>query len=125
MDSLSTINFVLEILPSIKDHHFRSSSIYQYLDGLLKVVEQLFGDNSQCNADLINIGNLQLPYFSMGTINSHHLFGLDELIIFSFYQRNIGRYKSVADLGANIGLHSICLSKFGYTVDSFEPIQII
>ena len=122
MESLSTINFILQILPCIKQFHARSSSTYQYLDGLLKpAVEQLFGANSKCNADLIYIGNLQLPYFSMGAINSTHLFGLDELIIFSFYQKNVGLYKSVADLGANIGLHTICLSKLGFNVNSFEP----
>ena len=122
MEPLSTINFILQILPSIKKFHSRTSPIYQYLDGLLKpAVEELFGANSNCKADLTDIGNLHLPYFSMGAINSTHLFGLDELLIFSFYQSNITRYKSVADLGANIGLHSICLSKLGFTVDSFEP----
>ncbi|QNJ30607.1 methyltransferase/ FkbM family domain protein [Synechococcus sp. PROS-9-1] len=122
MKSLSTLNFILQILPSINHSHARSSSIYQYLDGLLKpAIDDLFGANSDCSADLVNIGNLCLPYFSMGTINSTHLFGLDELIIFSFYQKNIHRYKSVADLGANIGLHSISLSKLGFSVDSYEP----
>lgn len=122
MNSLATINFIIEILPSIQTFHSRSSQVYQYLDSLLKpAVEDLFGANSDCNADLIDIGNLNFPYFSMGAINSTHLFGLDELLIFSFYRTNISRYKAVADLGANIGLHSIFLSKLGFTVDSFEP----
>ena len=122
MNSLATINFIIEILPSIQAFHSRSSPVYQYLDSLLKpAVEDLFGVNANCNADLIDIGNLHFPYFSMGAINSTHLFGLDELLIFSFYRKNITRYKTVADLGANIGLHSIFLSKLGFTVDSFEP----
>jgi FkbM family methyltransferase len=57
----------------------------------------------------------------MGSISSLHLFGIDELIIFSFYWANRGRYKNVLDLGANIGLHSILLSKWGYNVRCYEP----
>ena len=122
MNALSTINFIIEILPSIQSYHSRSSPVYQYLDDLLKpAVEELFGANSSCNADLIDIGSLDFPFFSMGAINSTHLFGLDELLIFSFYKNNSTRYKTVADLGANIGLHSIILSKLGFDVDSFEP----
>lgn len=122
MNSQATINFIIETLPSIQKFHSRSSSVYQYLDALLiPAVEDLFGANSSCIADIKDIGSLNFPYFSMGAINSTHLFGLDELLIFSFYKRNINRYKRVADLGANIGLHSILLSKLGFTVDSFEP----
>ena len=122
MNSLATINFIFEILPSIRQYHSRSSSVYQYLDSLLKPsVEDLYGAESNCKADLIDIGCLHLPFYSMGAINSTHLFGLDEFLIFSFYRKNINRYKAVADLGANIGLHSILLSKLGFTVDSFEP----
>ncbi len=58
---------------------------------------------------------------SMGQINSTHLFGLDELIIFSFYLKNKNRYKKVFDIGANIGLHSIVLAKTGFDVLSYEP----
>ena len=122
MDSLTTINFILECLPSLKDHHSRSSSVYQYLDALLKdAVTDIYGSTGTCSAELFGLGKLSLPFFSMGSINSTHLFGLDELLIFSFYRKNIDRYKSVADLGANIGLHSICLSKYGFDVDSYEP----
>jgi FkbM family methyltransferase len=57
----------------------------------------------------------------MGEIKSTHLFGLDELIIFSFYLKNKNIYKKVFDIGANIGLHSIILSKAGFNVISYEP----
>jgi len=121
-DSLCSLNFVLEALPSLWRYHSRNSSIYTYLDSLVKpAIQELYGKNSECNSRLIGLGNFHLPFFSMGAIDSTHLFGLDELIIFSFYARNRDRYSKVADLGANIGLHSICLSKLGYKVDSFEP----
>ena len=57
----------------------------------------------------------------MGEINTTNLFGLDELIIFSFYRANKSKYKKVADLGANVGLHSIILSLLEFNVTSYEP----
>ena len=66
-------------------------------------------------------GRLIFPYFSMGNIDSLKLFGLDELILFTFYWQNQSRYKKVADMGANIGLHSILMSKLGWEVHSYEP----
>ncbi len=66
-------------------------------------------------------GPLVLPYFRMGAIDSLDLFGLDELIIFSFYHANRGRYQRAIDIGANLGLHSIVLGKCGLSVKSFEP----
>lgn len=62
----------------------------------------------------------QLPYHSMGNINTTHLFGIDELIILSFYKQQSHRYKKVLDLGGNIGLHTIVLSKLGMQVDCYE-----
>ncbi len=57
----------------------------------------------------------------MGAVSSVNLFDLDELIIFSFYWENRKRYKKVADIGANIGLHSLILSRCGFKVRSYEP----
>ena len=67
------------------------------------------------------IGSITFPYFQMGAIDSLDLFGLDELILFAFYWRNRNRYQSVADIGANIGLHSVILGKMGIDVTSYEP----
>ncbi len=56
-----------------------------------------------------------------GGISSVDLFGPDEMILFAFYWLNRSRYRTVVDLGANVGLHSIVLAKMGFTVHSFEP----
>lgn len=71
--------------------------------------------------DLGELGRLRFPFHVMGTINSTHLFGLHELILFSFYWKNRDRYKLVADLGANIGLHSLVLELMGFSTKAYEP----
>ena len=57
----------------------------------------------------------------MGAIDTLDLFGLDELIIFSFYWVNRHNYKISADVGANLGLHSILMSRCGWQVSAYEP----
>lgn len=71
--------------------------------------------------ELIPFGDIIFPYHKMGTIDSLDLFGIDELILFSFYWANRAKYKNVLDLGANIGLHSIILDRCGYNVVAYEP----
>ena len=44
-----------------------------------------------------------------------------ELIIFAFYWVNKLKYKKIADIGANIGLHSILMSKCNWVVNAYEP----
>ncbi len=91
---------------------------------LHKEIEQIFCVENNYTCDLHAFGSITLPYFSMGNINSHHLFGLDELIIFNFYAKNKTRYKRMLDMGANIGLHTIMALKNGFHVTSFEPDPI-
>jgi len=106
--------------------HSRDSSFYKtHEQDLLNMLE---------NSDLIKgksgnesfepFGDLHFPYREMGAINTIHLFGLDELIIFSYYWANKSRYKNVADLGANIGLHSLIMDRCGFSINSFEPDPI-
>lgn len=113
---------LLNSLALLKDYHCPNCEVYGFLDSVAKAaVSNLFGENTSQKADLSYLGKLDFPYFSMGAINSTHLFGLDELIIFSFYWSNRNRYKKVADLGANIGLHSVVMSHIGYQVTAYEP----
>jgi len=93
----------------------------------LRVLEEVELDHRPGSRALVNlgkIGEIKFPFFSMGNVNSSNLFGLDELILFSFYFANRNIYRRVLDLGANIGLHSLVLIKLGFEVTSYEPDPI-
>lgn len=68
--------------------------------------------------------DIYFPFVQMGKISSHDLICANEFIIFFFYYYYYKAQSSkikVADFGANIGLHSIIMSKCGFDVTSFEP----
>jgi FkbM family methyltransferase len=117
------INQIIEVLPEVTMHHSRCSNLYKILDNAAKTCVQNSKLSSEENT-VINIGNfgsLIFPYFKMGAIDSLDLFGLDELIIFSFYWANRNRYKATADIGANLGIHSIMMSRCDFDVVAYEP----
>jgi FkbM family methyltransferase len=117
---------IIKALPEIKAYHARTASIYNLIAGVAKhtVDSTQLVSQEPLPIDFGDIGELFFPYTSMGAINSLDLFGLDELIIFSYYWVNRLRYKRVADIGANIGLHSILMSRCGWQVSAYEPDPI-
>ena len=106
--------------------HSRDSSFYKtHEQELLNMLENSDLNSSKSGHESFEpFGDLHFPYREMGAINTIHLFGLDELIIFSYYWANKSSYKNVADLGANIGLHSLIMDKCGFSINSFEPDPI-
>jgi FkbM family methyltransferase len=68
-----------------------------------------------------SLGRVPMTYVEMGAITSVDLFGLDELILFSFYWVNRHQYRRVIDMGANVGLHSMILGILGAQVTAYEP----
>jgi FkbM family methyltransferase len=105
--------------------HAKSSTWYQETWAILeKSILDFHGPDTSEEMNLAEIGKIAFPYFSMGNIDSIKLFGMDEIILFSFYYTNCGRYKKVLDLGANIGLHSLVLRLMGFEVESYEPDPI-
>jgi len=66
-------------------------------------------------------GKLYFPYVKMGNIDSLHLFGDTELMILALYWYNRDRWKNVLDIGANLGLHSICMCRMGFNGFAYEP----
>ena len=59
------------------------------------------------------IRDLDFPYIEM-ELSILYIFWFRRIIIFSYYWANKSRYKKVADLGANIGLHSIIMDRCGF-----------
>jgi len=109
-------------LPSFSNMHAPGTEFVESMKIMArKEIEKSFSDSKEVSKKFEPFGQITLPYHKMGNIDSLDLFGLDELIIFSFYWVNRNRYKKVADIGANIGLHSIILDKCGFKVHSYEP----
>src|SRR5690349_20366015 len=120
---LEHLGNLLEFLAAHPQHHARDSAFYSFVDPLVRNAfhEARPEFESSRKVPVAEFGPVHLPYEKMGAIESIDLFGLDELLMFAFYHRDRGRYAKAADIGANIGLHSILLSKAGCRVESFEP----
>lgn len=113
---------LLGALPELRALHRRDSKTHTLLAGQARqAVRGMFAGSDDKPHVFGPFGSLRFPYESMGAVDSLDLFGLDELIIFSFYWENRGLYRRVADLGANIGLHSFCQARCGFEVRCFEP----
>jgi FkbM family methyltransferase len=120
---LERFDTLFEFLADHPQHHARGSSFYKFVEGLtmhaFHEAHPAFEAGQQ--VPMAELGLITLPYEKMGAIDSIDLFGLDELLMFAFYYRNRGRYPRAADIGANLGLHSILLSKCGSKVEAYEP----
>lgn len=120
---LERLDTLLGFLARFPHHHARDSAFYRLVDGVAKYAfREARGEFAAGRkVPFAELGPLELPYEKMGAIDSIDLFGLDELLMFAFYFRNRGCYARAADVGANIGLHSIVLSKCGMKTEAFEP----
>ena len=120
------LNEIIEALPDIAGQHARNSRMYALPE---KITSQAVRASQLTRTEgayvnLGGFGKIDLPYYKMGAVDTLDLFGLDELIIFSFYWTNRYRYKKAADIGANLGLHSILMSRCGWQVNAYEPDPI-
>lgn len=119
------LNQLFSVLPNMSNHHSPSDDIHLLLKiAIRKEVEDIFSKDKSAEVSIQPYGKIVFPYHKMGEIDTLNLFDLDELIIFSFYWSGRNRYRKVLDLGANLGLHSIILSKCGYDVKCYEPDPI-
>lgn len=116
---------IISICQKTKDFQNRKNVLYNLISTEWnKHIQKTKLKSSKANEAEISlnpIGKIIFPFTTMGNVNSLDLFGLDEIILFSFYWFNRKKYKKVADIGGNIGLHSIILEKCGYQVETYEP----
>jgi len=113
---------ILTALAEAPSIHKPGTAIYELLRKSVRAeVEGVFGFETAQSATFDDFKKLIFPYHEMGVVTTLELFGLDELIIFAFYRKNRSRYRKVADIGANLGLHSLFLSLCGFSVTCFEP----
>lgn len=121
--SLDHFKTLFEFLASVHRLHARDSALYRFVEPLTTAAFHEAQDDFEAGRPVpfAELGSIVLPYEKMGAIDSIDLFGLDELLMFAFYFKNRDRYARAADIGANLGLHSIVLSKCGMAVDAYEP----
>ncbi len=115
-----TIDLINEIA-SRHDQHARSSKWWGETNEKYTALFSEEFRQSRGNFGIGAAGEVSVKNIDFGSISSAHLFGLDELIIFAWYEINVQNYKKTLDLGANIGVHSMLMGKFGFEVTAYEP----
>ena len=114
-----------ESLAHVSDHradHHPSSGWYQARARSLKARKSQIRESLEEGFfNLGEVGRVNFSLTNLGNLDSSDLFGLDELILFSFYWKNRSNYRNFIDLGANIGLHTAIAGKLGYNVEAVEP----
>ncbi len=115
-----TINLVNEIACNYFQHSRETNWWTKQNEKYTLIFDAEF-DGSLASFSLGLAGEISIRDIDFGNISTAHLFGLDELIIFAWYEVNAKRYTRTLDLGANIGVHSMLMSKFGYEVTAYEP----
>ena len=111
---------VIHFFENNKNFQNNKSQVYKVFKRLLCLKFLKYFEKNKKIEEILGL-KINFPLISFGNTSSANLFDLDELLIFNFYKRKKNIYKNVCDIGGNIGLHSLILSKLGYKVDYFEP----
>ena len=116
--------FVIRQIPSFPNLHRRDSLIFKLVDKFIKLY---ISGLRKKNSEFIDIspynyhGNLLWPKINLGKVDSYCFFELPEMILHYYYYVNKNNYKIAVDLGSNIGIDTILMSKNGFQTYGFEP----
>lgn len=114
------LSLLLEAIGEFPASIQRGTATFTLLEHISKGIVKESGLSKGAPVDLGPFGTVIIPLHEMGAVTSLDLFGLDELVLFCMYASRRDQYRFVADLGANIGLHSILMSRLGWRVNSYE-----
>ncbi|MBF0269676.1 MAG: FkbM family methyltransferase [Alphaproteobacteria bacterium] len=118
----AALDDLIHCLPDIHAYHASTTHLHRLLSPIaLQAAHALFRDPNMQSKSFSVFGDVVMPYVEMGKVDSVDILNLNELILFSFYWKNRHIYSHAADLGANIGWHSLLLSRVGYEVRAWEP----
>lgn len=118
---------IFDAISETHPFHAPSSKTFGLLEKLSKNIflESGFDSPEEKKHDAGQFGEIFFPFVKMGSVSSLDIFSsMNELVIFAFYWANRDRYKKIADIGANIGLHTILMSRLGWHVKAYEPDPI-
>ena len=119
---MPALDLLFEALAESPALHAPTTAFYRMCKAQAReAIVPLFAASERVAAKFGPFGEISLPYTKMGAIDSLDLFGLDELIIFTFYRANRTRYRRTLDIGGNLGLHSVIMARCGFSVRTFEP----
>jgi FkbM family methyltransferase len=113
------MNIINDIIKSYRKNSFAVDDFEQRIKSLKQKSSLQDKDNGFIKIE--PFGKINFPYVELGKVKSSDLINLYEIILFAYYWSAKDKYKKVADVGANIGLHSIILKKSGFKVVSYEP----
>ncbi len=114
-----TIAELFTVIPEVHQFLLPDSRLFSFFDSLIKNYYQNL--KAVEKIDIGPIKDLSWPMIPLGNLNSYDLFSLAKFLHFIYLHKNIGRYKTIFDIGGNVGLDSIVFEKSGYNVYAFEP----
>jgi FkbM family methyltransferase len=120
----TTLSAIFDILAEVHTCHGPTTKTFEFLERVCREAFTASRRGSDANVfyETGKFGRIRWPFLHMGSVSSTDIFSsLNELIIFTFYYANRHRYHRIADIGANIGLHTVLMSSLGWKVKAYEP----
>lgn len=111
-NSRSAYDLVLALAPLIEMHRSSNSDLIQKLSDFVDELNyDLLGEDAIGSFDSAEFGTIYFPYYSFGSVKSYFHLEYRELVLFAIYTKILSNYSRFLDIGGNLGLHSILVSK--------------